>query len=139
MNTLLSLAPIHGIEALTSAIAPSVTLTTGTGTLGSVRTVAATVLVLIGAFFLLVGTVGLLRMPNMYNRMHATTKATTIGVVSMFLAAFVVYGPGGAGLIAVIAIVFLSLTIPTGAHLLLQSALRMGVPFEEDVKWPDEE
>jgi len=113
---------------------------TGAGGMCPVRATVATALVLLGAFFLTVGTVGLLRMPDMYNRMHATTKASSLGAVSMFLAAFVVFGPGGAGLTALVGIVFLFLTVPAGSHMLSRSALRMGVPFYgEDISWPDEE
>jgi multicomponent Na+:H+ antiporter subunit G len=113
---------------------------TGAGELGPLRATLATALVLLGAFFLTVGTVGLIRMPDMYNRMHATTKASSLGAVSLFLAAFVVFGPGGNGLTALVGIVFLFLTVPAGSHMLLRSALRMGVPFYgEDISWPDEE
>lgn len=100
----------------------------------------ATALVAIGVFFLLVGTVGLLRLPDVYNRMHATSKATTIGAASMFLAGFVVFGPGGAGLTSLVGIVFLFLTAPTGAHLISRAAHRMGVEFYgQEASWPDEE
>ena len=117
-----------------------VLLATGVGELGTLRVAIATALVLVGAFFLTIGTVGLLRMPDMYNRMHATTKASSIGAASLFLATFVVFGPGGAGLTAVVGIVFLFLTVPAGSHILSRSALRLGVPFYgEDISWPDEE
>jgi hypothetical protein len=59
-----------------------------------VQAVVATALVVVGSFFLFIGTVGILRLPDVYNRMHATSKATTLGAASMFLAGFVVFGPG---------------------------------------------
>lgn len=139
MSTTVSLISCGEIGTGLAGISSFVPLTTETGTIGTIRIWVATALVLTGVFFLTVGTVGLLRMPNMYNRMHATTKASTIGVVSMFLAAFVLFGPGGAGLTSIVGIVFLFLTVPTGSHLLLQSAIRMGVPFEDETSWPDEE
>jgi len=106
----------------------------------TIRAALAAVLVVVGSFFLLVGTVGLLRLPDVYNRMHATSKATTLGAASMFLAGFVVFGPGGDGLTSLVGIVFLVLTAPTGAHLISQAAHRMGVPFHgDDAAWPDEE
>jgi multicomponent Na+:H+ antiporter subunit G len=109
-------------------------------TLGTIPALVATVLVVVGSFFLVVGTVGLLRLPDVYNRMHATSKATTLGAASMFLAGFVVFGPGGTGLTSLVGIVFLFLTAPTGAHLISQAAHRMGVEFYgEDATWPDEE
>ncbi|WP_276300885.1 monovalent cation/H(+) antiporter subunit G [Halorussus lipolyticus] len=97
-------------------------------------------LVVVGSFFLLVGTVGLLRLPDVYNRMHATSKATTLGASSLLLAGFVYYGPQGAGLTSLVGIVFLFLTAPTGAHLISRSAQKMGVPlFGKEAKWPGEE
>lgn len=95
-------------------------------------------LVAFGVFFLTVGTVGLLRLPNVYNRMHATSKPTTLGTAAIFLAGFVHFGPGGAGLPSLIGIVFLFLTVPTGAHMISRSAQRIGVPFRGSVIWPTE-
>lgn len=97
-------------------------------------------LVVVGSFFLLVGTVGLLRFPDVYNRMHASSKAATLGASSMLLAGFVYYGPQGAGLTSLVGIVFLFITAPTGAHMISRSAQKMGVPFfGKAAEWPEEE
>lgn len=104
---------------------------------GSVRNGIVAALVLVGSAFLVAGTVGLLRFDTVYNRMHAVTKPTSIGVVAVFLAAFVHFGPGGAGLPSLVGIAFLFLTIPTGTHMIARSAERMGVPFREGVTWPE--
>ncbi|GAA0662822.1 monovalent cation/H(+) antiporter subunit G [Natronoarchaeum mannanilyticum] len=95
-------------------------------------------LVAVGVFFLTVGTIGLLRLPNVYNRMHATSKPTTLGTAAIFLAGFVYFGPGGAGMPSLIGIVFLFLTVPTGAHMISRSAQKIGVPFLGSVTWPVE-
>jgi multicomponent Na+:H+ antiporter subunit G len=71
-----------------------------------------------------------------YNRMHATSKPATIGTVSIFLAGFAYFGPGGAGLPSLIGIVFLFLTVPTGAHMISRAAEETGVPFLGSVTWP---
>ncbi len=102
----------------------------------TIQSVVITALIVIGCFFLTVGTIGLLRFPNVYNRMHATSKPTTLGTAAIFLAGFVHFGPGGAGLVSLIGIFFLFLTVPTGAHMIARSAQRMGVPFMEGVTWP---
>lgn len=141
--------PLESVTAVVAAVpfatetgsfaAEVVPLATEAGSLGMVRSAVAMALLLVGAFFLTVGTVGLLRLPDVYNRMHATTKATTLGASSVFLAGFVVFGPGGAGLTSLVGIVFLFLTAPTGAHLISRAAHRMGVPLHgEDATWPDE-
>ena len=96
-------------------------------------------LVAVGSFFLVVGTVGLLRLPDVYNRMHATSKATTLGASSILLAGFAYYGPRGAGLTSLVGIVFLFITAPTGAHMISRSAQKMGVPFYgQEAEWPEE-
>jgi multicomponent Na+:H+ antiporter subunit G len=106
------------------------------GAVGPIRTALVVALVIVGSFFLAVGTIGLLRLPNVYNRLHATSKATTLGAASIFLAGFVYFGPGGAGLPSLVGIVFLFLTAPTGSHLISRAAEKMGIDFiasdEED-------
>jgi multicomponent Na+:H+ antiporter subunit G len=103
---------------------------------GTLQAAVVTVLVAIGLFFLVVGTVGLVRLPDVYNRMHATSKATTLGAASIFLGGFAHFGPQGAGLVSLVGIVFLFLTAPTGAHMISRAAQRMGVDFDGDVTWP---
>ena len=94
-------------------------------------------LVVVGAFFLTVGTIGLLRLPNVYNRMHATSKPTTLGTAAIFMAGFVQFGPGSEGLTALVGIVFLFLTVPTGSHMIARAAEKIGIPFLGSVTWPD--
>lgn len=107
--------------------------------IGPLQELLVGTLVTVGTFFLAVGTIGLLRLPDVYNRMHATSKATTLGASSLFLAGFIYYGPEGAGLTSLIGILFLFLTAPTGAHLISRAANRMGVPFYGDADWPEED
>lgn len=105
--------------------------------LAPVRHLLVALLVVTGTFFLTVGTIGLLRFPNVYNRMHATSKPTTLGTISIFLAGFVEFGPGGAGLTSLVGILFLFLTVPTGAHMISRAAQKTGIPFLPGVTWPE--
>ena len=105
-------------------------------TLPPVADLTVVALIAVGCFFLTVGTIGLLRLPNVYNRMHATSKPTTLGTAAIFLAGFVHFGPGGAGLTSLIGILFLFLTVPTGAHMISRAAQKTGVPFLGGVTWP---
>lgn len=107
--------------------------------LGGPRGVALVTLVVVGCFFLTVGTIGLLRLPNVYNRIHATSKPATLGTAAIFLAGFVYFGPGGAGLTSLVGILFLFLTVPTGAHMISRAAQKTGVPFLGPVTWPTRE
>lgn len=103
------------------------------GLLGSLLVVF---LLAVGVLFLVSGTVGLLRLPNVYNRLHATSKASTLGAASLALAAWVYFGPAGTGLKGLVTILFLFVTAPTGGHLISRAAQRMGVEFESGVRWP---
>jgi multicomponent Na+:H+ antiporter subunit G len=105
-------------------------------TMNVLQAAVVTALISVGAFFLVVGTIGLLRLPTVYNRLHATSKATTLGAASIFLAGVVYFGGQKAGLVSLVGIVFLFLTAPTGAHMISRSARRMGVEFLPDVYWP---
>ncbi|MFB6218157.1 MAG: monovalent cation/H(+) antiporter subunit G [Halobacteriaceae archaeon] len=104
----------------------------------TLRAALVIALLAVGSAFLTVGTVGLLRLPDVYNRLHATSKATTLGAASVFLAGFVYFGPAGTGLTSLVGVVFLFLTAPTGAHMISRSAQRMGVAFVGAASWPEE-
>jgi len=110
-------------------------MTAGTA-VGPLRGTLVVVLVAVGIGFLAIGTVGLIRLPDVYNRMHATSKATTLGTASISLAGFVFFGPGGDGLLSLVTVVFLFVTAPTGAHMISRAAQRMGVPFAGGARWP---
>ncbi|PSQ15969.1 cation:proton antiporter [Halobacteriales archaeon QS_8_69_26] len=105
---------------------------------GTLQAAVVTALIAVGSFFLIVGTVGILRLPNVYNRLHATSKATTLGAASMFMAGAVYFLPSGdgSGLVSLVGIVFLFITAPTGAHMISRAAGKMGVEFEPGVTWP---
>ncbi|MFQ5598228.1 MAG: monovalent cation/H(+) antiporter subunit G [Nitrospiria bacterium] len=81
----------------------------------------------LGLFFIGAGCLGLVRLPDLFCRMHATSKATTLGLVFILMATFVHLGFGAVGLKAVLAIGFAFLTAPVGAHLISRAAYQRGV------------
>jgi multicomponent Na+:H+ antiporter subunit G len=86
-------------------------------------------LLLFGLFFLLAGTLGLLRLRDVYSRMHATTKSTTLGVAGVLLAGLFYFRFLGvsSGLKEILILGFLFLTAPVGAHMIARAAYRAGV------------
>lgn len=106
-------------------------------TMNTVQAAVVTALIVVGSVFLLIGTIGLLRLPDVYNRMHATSKATTLGASSIFLAGFVYFDAQAEGLSSLVGIVFLFITAPTGAHMISRSARKMGVEFSRGETWPE--
>ncbi len=84
-----------------------------------------------GLFFVLVGCFGLYRMPDLFCRMHATSKATTLGLVLILIASFIHLGFSAVGLKAFLAIFFAFLTAPVGAHLIARAAYQRGVKLHD--------
>ena len=81
------------------------------------------VLVLLGASFALIGSIGLVRFPDFFTRLHGPTKATTLGIGSLVLASSVWLSGDGTTLREVLIAAFLFVTAPVSAHLLAKAAL----------------
>lgn len=81
----------------------------------------------IGIFFDLAGCVGLIRFPDVYNRLQAGTKCVTLGTCSILFGIFVIKGFTPAGTKALLVMLFVLITSPTGAHALARGAYRYGV------------
>ncbi|AEC50960.1 putative monovalent cation/H+ antiporter subunit G [Pyrococcus sp. NA2] len=101
----------------------------------SVLTGIGEFLVLFGTVFYFISTLGLIRMPDVYNRMQTATKSVTLGSLSTII---------GVGLWAVgegfsiawltktiVIAVFLLLTNPISAHALIRGAYKSGIPLWE--------
>lgn len=93
--------------------------------------VITAILMLFGAALMLVAAIGILRMPDVFTRMHAATKTSTLGAGSMFLAVAVFYGEIGIATRAILVIAFLFLTIPVSAHMIARAAYFVGTPLWE--------
>jgi multicomponent Na+:H+ antiporter subunit G len=89
--------------------------------------VIADIIVSLGAFFLLVGSIGLIRLPDFYSRAHAQGKADTLGVMLIIFGLLLTQLSGGAYINSVkllIIIAFVGLTNPTGTNALVGAAFR---------------
>ncbi len=84
------------------------------------------VLALIGSLFLLLGAIGVVRMPDLYNRIHAGTKATTLGNI-LTLTGLGLVAPGWLAKVLLV-VLFVILTNPLSSHALARAALRAGIP-----------
>lgn len=88
-------------------------------------TLAADFFLLLGAFFLFLGALGLVRMPDMYNRIQAGTKASTLGVLAVLLGVGL-HQPGWWAKLLLIA-VFILLTSPVGSSTIARAAYLAGL------------
>jgi len=91
------------------------------------------ILVITGSLFALVAALGVLRLPDVLIRMHASTKAGTLGCGLILVAVAVHFGETGIVARAIAAIIFLMLTAPVAAHMIGRAAYRTGVPLSKDM------
>ncbi|WP_019997818.1 monovalent cation/H(+) antiporter subunit G [Aureimonas ureilytica] len=92
----------------------------------AVGNILAGVFVVMGALFALVASIGILRLPDFYTRIHAASKAGTVGSVLALIALAIVSVQTAEVLRAIAAIVFFFLTAPISAHLLGKAAYSAG-------------
>ncbi len=83
------------------------------------------ILLLIGGSFVLVGSIGLVKMPDFFMRLHGPTKATTLGMASLLTAAMVFFSTTQAGLSVkeILISLFLVLTAPISGYMMIKSAI----------------
>lgn len=90
-----------------------------------------TIFMLLGVFLILIAGIGLLRLPDLYIRMSAATKAATLGLGLILLGAVIFFGELGVASRTVATIVFVLLTAPVSAHMIGRAAYTSGVPLWE--------
>jgi multicomponent Na+:H+ antiporter subunit G len=96
-----------------------------------IAAIVTAVLLVAGATFSALAGIGMVRMPDLYIRMHAATKAGTLGPILVLLAVAVHFADAGIGLRVAAAAGFLVLTAPVAAHIIGRAAHRTGVPLWE--------
>jgi len=87
--------------------------------------------IVIGLAFDVFGCLGLVRLPDVYNRLQAATKCVTLGTCSILFGTFLIVGPTAAGMKALLCLVFLILTSPVAAHAIARGAHRAGVKLAD--------
>lgn len=97
----------------------------------------AGVLAILGSIFCLLAAIGILRLPDLYTRMHAASKAGVMGTGLLFAAIALAALDGAVTLRAIAGVVFIMLTTPVGAHLLSRAAYLAGY-LPDDITWLDE-
>jgi multicomponent K+:H+ antiporter subunit G len=91
-------------------------------------------LLVVGGAFTLIGAIGLLRFPDFFMRLHAPTKATTLGVGGVLLASLLwSWLHGSVALELLLITLFLFVTAPVSANLLAQAALHRRSPSRAPV------
>jgi multicomponent Na+:H+ antiporter subunit G len=92
----------------------------------------ALVAVTVGTAFSIIGVIGLIRLPDVYTRLHATGKVGVYGAVLLLVAA-ALWTPLGWGK-ALLLIILLMASGPVSAHAISSAAYRIGLPMKDPVR-----
>jgi multicomponent Na+:H+ antiporter subunit G len=83
--------------------------------------------VVVGIFFLLIGSIGIIRLPDFYSRTHATSKSDTLGMILIIIGLIIYEGMNiNSGKLFLI-LLFILLANPIGAHALARAAINSGL------------
>jgi multicomponent Na+:H+ antiporter subunit G len=93
------------------------------------RDLVAYAFLALGLLFDLLGCIGLVRLPDVYNRLQAGTKCVTLGTFLLLIGVVVRFGFDAMGWKAVLCILFVAITSPTAAHAIARAAHRSGTPL----------
>jgi len=85
-----------------------------------------------GSLFVLLAAIGLLRMPDLFTRMHPSSKAATLGTVSILIGTALYFQNGAIAVRAVLICLFLFLTAPVASHIIARAGFLSGVPLAEE-------
>ena len=84
--------------------------------------------ILIGAFFVLTSAIGIVRFPDLYSRLHSSSKLVTLGSAGIFLGAALSFQDSAAFTRLLAVLLFQFLTTPLAAYLIAQAAYLRGLP-----------
>jgi multicomponent Na+:H+ antiporter subunit G len=90
------------------------------------------ILIIIGILFNIFGCIGLVRFPDVYNRLQASTKCVTLGTILLLVGVAIISATGATSAKAIICAVFILLTSPTAAHAIAKGSYASGVPLWEN-------
>ena len=91
--------------------------------------IAIMIIVTLGALFVLLAALGIVRMPDLYLRIAVTTKAATLGVGMILIGAAIYFNEASITTRALAIVFFLLLTAPVGAHLIGKASYYVGIPL----------
>ena len=92
-----------------------------------IRDILTVVFLMLGAILSLVAAAGVLRMPDLFIRMHAATKTGTVGVSSIAIGLMIHFGEVTVTSRGLLVIMFFLLTAPVAAHMIARAAYKSGV------------
>ncbi|TVR16861.1 MAG: Na+/H+ antiporter subunit G [Balneolaceae bacterium] len=105
-----------------------------------IQNIISIIFVVIGIIFMLVGSIGIIRLPDFYARTHSVSKSDTLGIIFVILGLVIYEGLTQSSLKLVLIILFIFLANPVGTHALARAAYKRGLnPFYTDDEIDEEE
>ncbi|MBN1133385.1 MAG: monovalent cation/H(+) antiporter subunit G [Methanosarcinaceae archaeon] len=95
--------------------------------LTTITNIISTIFIITGLFFVLVGTIGLLRFPDFYTRMHATGKCDTLGEGLMLVGLMVYQGFDLISVKMLFLVIFIFVANPVATHAIARRAYKVGL------------
>ena len=97
------------------------------------------ILLLLGGLFILIGSIGLIKLPDFFMRLHGPTKATTLGMASILTASMVFFANSVSGLSVkeILITIFLLITAPISGYMLIKTAIHHKLKAKEGTKGLD--
>jgi len=99
--------------------------------------IAITILIILGSLFMLLGAVGLLRFPDIFMRMHAATKAPSLGATLMLIAFALYFADAITTTKAIVIMLFIFMTTPIASHAIGATAHRLKIKKWHKMKIDD--
>jgi multicomponent Na+:H+ antiporter subunit G len=99
-----------------------------------IQNILTIILVIVGIAFILVGSIGILRLPDFFTRTHAVSKSDTLGIIFVISGMIIYEGFTLSSLKLMLIILFIALANPIGSHALAKAAIKKGLKptLEED-------
>lgn len=104
--------------------------------MSDIQSILTIIFVIAGIFFLLVGSIGIVRLPGFYNRTHSTSKSDTLGLLLVITGLIIYEGWHINSIKLFLILLFIALTNPIGSHALARAAYETGLKplFKEETK-----
>ncbi|MFW5879708.1 MAG: monovalent cation/H(+) antiporter subunit G [bacterium] len=86
------------------------------------------IFLLLGSIFMLIASIGIIRLPDLYMRIHASTKTTTLGILLLLTGACIMFVDFWVIVKALVIIIYIFLTTPISSHMISSAAHQMDIP-----------
>ncbi len=95
--------------------------------------IVASLLLLVGGIFIVIGALGMVKLPDFYTRLHAPTKATTLGIGCILVASMGLHALRGQGfsIQELVISLFLFITAPVSAYMIAKAAFHRRTGLQE--------